>query len=111
MSKNKDEDQIINIAKSNIESLVSKINQEELHSDLHQKFWINSDSSIEEEKVVQKSHLSWLNHDLLVLQHFPRSKNKRYTKEELDELGQILDNYPNDHITIRKDLKIPHPLL
>ena len=90
-----------------INSLISKLDQSEIHLDLIRKLELNSDDQKDDFQSIPKSLDAELNQTLMNARSFLHSKGKMYTPEQVNEFGFILDRFPNDHAKICKLLKIP----
>ena len=90
-----------------INELLFKIDSEYLHYDLKRVLEIEPDTPKRERWSASGSHQSLLNKTLGELKITNHCKSKRYTLEEIEELGRVLDLFPEDHQKVQRALKIP----
>ena len=95
------------IALRMIYNLIFKLDQFKICLDLIRKLELNSDNQKDDFQLIQKSLDAELNQTLMKTKSFHDSKGKMYSSEQVNEIGFILDRFPNDQAKICKILKIP----
>ena len=98
-------EQIQTNARSEIENLVNKLVQYNVHSMLNYKLVIQKEDPnyFDYNFIENKSKLS---SDLLNLTHLPHKKRKQCSLSQITELSNFIRKYPNDLSEIRITLKI-----
>ena len=89
------------------DDLIKMLDESRIHFNLISQLELNSDLSINNSVRIAGTPNSILHWTILNMKSFPHRKGKRYTREQLVELGQILRRFPDDHMTICRALKIP----
>ena len=91
--------------------LIQEFWSEECHNDIHldliRKLEISSDTNSEWSKKKDSNISGQLMNHLSLMKGLSHKKNKRYSAQEVKELKQVLEMFPNHSTSIRNFLKIP----
>ena len=88
-----------------IENLIYKLKQNNIQNLLAGDFEINIEDSLEYQDISPKAKSSSLYSDLENLKHFPHWKRKKYIKNQMLELKELIRKYPKDLSAIINYLK------
>ena len=83
-----------------IDDLIEKLEIANIHLDMNSKLELNSDDQHHNRSEVPKISNNELHYAILSMKTFPHIKGKKYTIDQLKEFEEILNAFPDHHLTI-----------